>query len=51
MADILLTQAEEQKLAIIKAALNKKLTNGEAAKKLGLSVRQLQRLKAVLSGQ
>lgn len=46
MADILLTQAEEQKLTVIKATLNKKLTNGAAAKKLGLSIRQLQRLKA-----
>ncbi len=48
MADILLTQAQEQKLAIIKATLNKQLTNDVAAKKLGLSIRQLQRLKVAV---
>ncbi len=45
MADILLTQAQEQKLATIKSVINEQLTNGQAAKKLGLSIRQLQRLK------
>lgn len=48
MADILLTQAQEQKLAIIKAAIKKQITNGEAAKKLRLSVRHLQRLKVAV---
>ena len=45
MFDPPLTQAEQQKLATIKAAINRQITNGEAAGKLRLSVRQLQRLK------
>lgn len=46
MPDLPTTSAEKQKLAIITTVINKKITNGEAAKKLGLSVRQVQRLKA-----
>lgn len=45
MSDSSLTQAEQQKLAIITSAINKQITNGQAAKQLGLSVRQVQRLK------
>lgn len=45
MPDTPLNEVEKQKLEIITNALNKKITNGEAAKKLGLSVRQVQRLK------
>lgn len=45
MPDISLKEGEKQKLEIITSVLNKKTTNGEAAKKLGLSIRQIQRLK------
>jgi hypothetical protein len=46
MSDIPLTQAEQQKLAVISSLINKKITNSAAARKLGFSVRQVQRLKA-----
>lgn len=45
MADRSLTQAEKQKLAIITLAISREFTNGAAAKQLGVSVRQIQRLK------
>lgn len=41
----LLTDKEKQKLEIITSLLNRKITNGEAARKLELSIRQIQRLK------
>lgn len=43
MSDI--PSREKQKLSIITSLLKRKITNGEAAKKLRLSVRQIQRLK------
>lgn len=45
MPDITLKEKEKQKLEIITSLLNRKITNGEAAKKLRLSIRQIQRLK------
>lgn len=45
MSDIPLTQAEQHKLAVINSLLGKKITNNAAAKKLGVSVRQVQRVK------
>lgn len=45
MSDIPLKEGEKQKFEIITSVLNKKITNGQAAKKLGLSIRQIQRLK------
>lgn len=46
MSDILLTQAEQQKLAVINLLIGNKITNSAASKKLGISVRQIQRIKA-----
>lgn len=45
MPDILLNEVEKQKLEIITDVFDRKITNGDAAKKLGLSIRQIQRLK------
>lgn len=45
MPDILLNEKEAEKLNTVSQVLKRKITNGEAAKKLGLSVRQIQRLK------
>lgn len=45
MPHISLTEEEKQKLAVITSLLDRKLTNGQAAKKLRLSIRQIQRLK------
>ena len=45
MPDTPLKEFEKQKLEIITNALNRRITNGQAAKKLGLSIRQIQRLK------
>lgn len=45
MSDIPLKEKEIQKLKIITDVLDRKITNGEAAKKLRLSIRQIQRLK------
>jgi len=45
MPNFPLKEKEKQKLSAITNLLNKKITNGEAAKQLGLSIRQVQRLK------
>lgn len=39
------TTREQEKITVITALLQGKITNGEAAKKLGLSIRQIQRVK------
>lgn len=41
-----LSSEEKQKLSVITSLLDKKITNGAAAKRLGLTVRHIQRLKA-----
>lgn len=46
MPEISFTPEELQRLTVITAVINRKITNGEAARKLGMSVRQLQRLKS-----
>ena len=48
---IILTPEEQDRLDVINALIEKKLTNGEAAKKLGTSVRQVQRLKKVVQAR
>ncbi|MDO8570149.1 MAG: ISNCY family transposase [Candidatus Daviesbacteria bacterium] len=45
MPDIPLKEEEKQKLEVIINLLDRKITNGEAAKKLRLSIRHIQRLK------
>ncbi len=45
MSEISLTEEEQQRLTTIEAAINRQISNGEAARKLRLSVRQLRRLK------
>jgi len=45
MSDIILTAKEQEKLNIINATREKKITNGQAAKMLGISIRQIKRLK------
>ena len=45
MPDIPLKEEGKQKLEVITSLLDGKITNGGAAKKLGLSIRQVQRLK------
>jgi transposase len=45
MSDIVLSVKEQEKLKIINAARDKKITNRQAARMLGISVRQIQRLK------
>lgn len=45
MPDTTPNEGEIQKLEVINSLLNRKITNGQAAKRLGLSVRQVQRLK------
>lgn len=45
MPDIPLREGGEQKLEVITNLLDGKITNGGAAKKLGLSIRHIQRLK------
>lgn len=45
MPDFPLEEKEKQKLSVITNLLNRKITNGEAAKQLKLSIRQVQRLK------
>lgn len=45
MPDIPLKDEEKQKLEVVSSLLQRNLTNGQAAKKLGLSIRQIQRLK------
>jgi len=41
-----LTSTEENKSRIINLSLEKKITNGEAAKQLGITTRQVRRLKS-----
>ncbi len=43
-----LTEAEQRKFDVITSAIQKHLTNKQAAKQLGLSVRQVRRLKAAI---
>jgi transposase len=45
MPDFPLKEKEKQKLSVITNLLSKRITNGEAAKQLNLSIRQVQRLK------
>ena len=45
MPDFPLKEKEKQKLSIITSLLKRKITNGEAARQLSLSIRQVQRLK------
>ncbi|MBI3342418.1 ISNCY family transposase, partial [Candidatus Curtissbacteria bacterium] len=42
---LILSSKEQEKLDVIKRALEKKITNGHAAKILGVSLRQIKRLK------
>ena len=51
MSDIPFREEEKQKLGVITSLLERKITNGTAAKKLGLSVRQIQRLKIAFKKQ
>lgn len=46
MADTDLTAAEQEKAAILIAAIEGKITNAQVAKQLRLSIRQVQRIKA-----
>ncbi len=46
MAGITLTEREQHKAAILARAIEGEITNAQAAKKLGLSIRQIQRAKA-----
>lgn len=46
MAYTKLTPAEQEKLAILTAAIERKITNAHAARQLRLSIRQVQRAKA-----
>lgn len=46
MADKKLTSLEQEKATILKAAIEGRVTNGQAAKQLRLSIRQVKRLKA-----
>ncbi|HUD44949.1 MAG TPA: ISNCY family transposase [Patescibacteria group bacterium] len=48
MVDAKLTTAEHEKLAIITDGIAGKITNEQAAKQLGLSIRQVQRAKAAI---
>lgn len=48
MANPKLTQAEQEKAAILNAAIAGKITNAQAAKQLQLSTRQVQRAKAAI---
>lgn len=48
MADTKLTPTEQEKLAILTATLEGKITNATAAKQLQLSIRQVQRAKATI---
>lgn len=48
MAEIELTPAEQEKAAILTAAIEGKITNAHAAKQLRLSVRQVQRAKSTI---
>ena len=45
---IYLTPNEQKRFAIIKASLSKKITNAQVATHLGVSIRQVQRLKAAV---
>lgn len=46
MAGITFTNREQHKATVLKNAIDGKITNAQAAKKLGLSIRQIQRAKA-----
>jgi len=48
MADAKLTQADQEKAAILTLAIEGKITNDRAAKQLCLSIRQVQRAKAAI---
>ena len=48
MAGITLTEREQFKASILTRTIDGKITNAQAAKKLGLSVRQIQRAKAAI---
>lgn len=45
MSEVTLNEKESEKFGVVSQVLKHKITNGEAAKKLGLSIRQIQRLK------
>lgn len=47
----LLTQKEQTRLAVINDVLSQKITNGQAATMLGMTTRQIQRLKIKVRGQ
>jgi transposase len=49
--NIILTEAEKEKAGIIKGCIEGDHTNSEAAERLGLSVRQVQRLKRSVEGR
>jgi len=51
MSDIILSVKEQDKLKIINTARERKITNGQAAKMLGISVRQIKRLKKKIREQ
>ena len=48
MADTKLTAREQERIAILTAAIERTITNNKAAKQLRLSVRQVQRAKKAL---
>src|SRR5476649_669271 len=49
MAELLLTPEEKYKMLVITQVINKEIKPGHAAKLLGLSVRQIRRLKITLN--
>lgn len=51
MSDIILSAKEQEKLRIINTARDRKITNGQAAKMLGISIRQVKRLKKKIREQ
>lgn len=51
MSDIILSIKEQDKLNIINATRDRMITNGQAAKMLGISVRQVKRLKKKIREQ
>ena len=51
MSEIILSAKEQEKFNIINATREKKITNGQAAKMLGISLRQIKRLKKKIREQ
>src|ERR1700722_13133958 len=51
MAETKLTGREQERIAVLTAAIARRVTNGQAAKQLHLSVRQVQRAKKAIAHQ